>query len=153
MRKLIAGLLLLTCLSAHSFEVKGIALSSDISKADLAGCTPTKNADSGMPGYVCKTTYAGAPAEIRIAVFTGKVTVISVFAENALFQPIKEALVQKYGTPSKAPNIENYTWWRGDSAMSVSERLDPRSYFVYASDVKLLNRFLALRDNPIKGDM
>lgn len=156
MKKIINFLLfaLVFCGHASAFELKGINLGDDISSTDLKQCKPVPDADSGIPGYRCDTTFGGTPAVMMLIVTEQKIAAIKIIVEGQIMSPIRDALQEKYGSPSK-PNryIEDYNWSRGEKFLSIKESRMTRGYAVLAIDWVLVNTFNNKTKNKAKNDL
>jgi len=133
-----------TCLFVRdgvAFEIKGYSPGADVSTVDTSLCRGGENIDSGIPGFTCDTTLAGEKAELRLAVFDGKLVAIIFRVAGTLMTPTLDALSQKYGTPTK-PNrfIEDYSWSRGNEIMSIKESRLTNGYQVLLMDFALFRR-------------
>lgn len=140
--------------SPPAFEVKGYAPGADIATVDTSACRSVPSVDSGVPGFVCDTTLAGEKAELRLAVFEGKVVAVIFKVEKAMMAPTLEALSQKYGRPAKRnPYIEDYSWLKGDTTMSVEERRLTRGYQLLILNHALFSRASAAAAEKAKKDL
>jgi hypothetical protein len=136
------------------FEVKGYSAGADISTIDTSACRSSPSVDSGVPGFVCDTTLAGEKAELRLAVFDGKIVAVIFRVESARMTPTLEALSEKYGRPGKQNRyIEDYNWSKGEVSMSIQESRLTHGYRLLIADLALFRRASAAAAAKAKKDL
>lgn len=137
-----------------AFDIKGYTVGVEISSVDKAGCRSSANVDSGMPGFVCDTTLAGEKAELKLAVFEGKVAAIVASVKNASMTPVLDALSEKFGRPSQMNRyIEDYHWRNGEQFMFLNKKRLDNGYDVMILDNALLEKQKASRAAKAKKDI
>jgi hypothetical protein len=146
----------LFALGAHAapYEIKGIAPGTDVSTVDLKACTAVKNADSGVPGYRCNTTYGGAPAVMTVVVANQKVIAVKVLVEGQVMTPVRDALQEKYG-PARQPNryIESYQWQSGPDYLEIEERRVGGGYSAISINFDLYHAVSDTQKSKAKTDL
>lgn len=142
------------CGSATAFEIKGISPGDSIETVDLAACRAVENADSGIPGYRCDTTFGGAKAIMTLVVAEKKIVAIKMAVEGQVMGPIRDALAEKYGQPSKRNRyIEDYDWNSGEKHLSIKESRIARGYSVLSVDFSLFDAVTQQNKEKAKGDL
>jgi hypothetical protein len=140
--------------TATAFELKGIASGANLDTVDLKACRAVPDADSGIPGYRCDSTFGGAPANMSLVVADEKIVGVKIIVEGELMLPILEALQEKYGSPRKANRfIEDYTWTAGEKFLSLKESRIGRGYTVLTADLALYRAVINKRKNSVKRDL
>jgi hypothetical protein len=146
----------LFALSAHAgaYEIKGIAPGADVSTLDLRACSAVKNADSGIPGYRCNTTYGGAPAVMTVVAANKKVIAVKVLVEGQVMAPVRDALQDKYG-PARQPNeyIQSYQWQSGPDYLQIEERSVGGGYSVISLNFDLFHAVSDAQKSKAKTDL
>lgn len=140
--------------SAYGFEIKGISPGDDASSISLKGCRQVANADSGVPGYTCDTTFAGSPAKMTILVAENKVIGILITVDHEVMQPTLQALEEKYGHAAR-PNqfMQRYVWSSGRDYMTIEERRAGAGYSVSNVNLELFEAFTKQKAQKAKGDL
>jgi hypothetical protein len=139
---------------AYAFEVKGITPGDDLSSVNLKACRPTADADSGVPGYVCDTTFGGAPAKMNLLVAEKKVIGAVIKVEHEVMQPTLKALEEKYGRAAR-PNqfMERYVWSSGRDYLSIEESALGGGYTVSNVNFALFEAFTNQKAQKAKSDL
>lgn len=154
MKTIVICAAILVALPTFAFDVKGISPGADIVSIDRKGCRPVANADSGLPGYECDTTYAGERATMRLIVPDKRVIAVVVRVENGDFLPTLKALEEKYGSAHQ-PNrfIESYVWRSGPSYLQIEQSRSGQGYSVTTMDFDLYNAITKQKTEKVKGDL
>lgn len=145
---------LIFSLPSLAFELKGFQTGVEVSTLDLKACAEVKNADSGLPGYSCKTTLGGDAADARVAVFGGKVVAVVFRIESGRLGPVRDALAEKYGRPSQSNRyIEDYDWSEGNQILGIKEQRVTKGYTVILMDRTLYAAAQKAAKEKAKGDL
>jgi hypothetical protein len=139
---------------AYAFEIKGITPGDDVSSLNLKACRSVPNADSGVPGYICETTFAGAPAKMTVLVADKKVIGTIVRVEHEVMQPTLQALEEKYGRPVQ-PNqfMQKYIWSSGTDYMDIEESAIGGGYSVSNFSTEMFEAFTKKKAQKAKSDL
>lgn len=150
----ICAAIMLVASPVAAFDVKGISPGADIGSVDRTGCRPVANADSGLPGYECDTTYAGERATMRLVVPDKRVIAIVVHVENGDFLSTLKALEEKFGS-ARQPNrfMESYVWRSGPSHLQIEQSGTGHGYTVTTMDFDLFGAITKQKTEKAKGDL
>lgn len=124
--------------AAQAFEVKGVRPGMDMPRALNKQCEKRGDVDSGVPGYVCKTTLGGYPATLSYGVYEQRVAFVIFKVRRGQMLPVLDALSERYGKPVKDnPYIEEYDWSDAEEIMTIRQTIGGQGFSLAMMNRKL----------------
>jgi hypothetical protein len=134
----LAGFLAAWVPAAQAFEVKGVRPGMGLPSAVSKQCEKSADVDSGVPGYVCKTTLGGYSATLSYGVHEQRVAFVIFKVRRGQMLPVLDALSERYGKPMKEnPYIEEYDWSDAGEIMTMRQTIGGQGFSLAMMNRKL----------------